>query len=485
MEERHSGVSVRTMDVAVAPPANLQPPRRLMRRRRDNQATLIAWLDEQERLLRMRGTPDVVVKEFDPLHNLPEPQGDDVEQGRRTILFRFTENLEGSIADQIQTNIVEHVTRVYEIKMATKILATKGSVLGRRAPWQTQPASQPASQPARQPAGASKEYGFASQARRGLRLVLGAQGVPAGCTWRTLPSLPCPGFALVAPGLHLHLPTPGRTWQHLAGSMQVLPGVGKCKCNPGATRANQGRAKPDISQTSIYTMPPAKELSQADIAEIVALRGVEPAAVVRKRFGIGTSRLYRICKNAEANGQAPVAQAPAANGQGQGQAPAANGSATPDTGQTTLAPAGADAAVLQALGRIEEQMGRLEKQQSLLLEAQEGHYEDVEELEGTVEEIAEAETSILDTLEEGSQKVRTTAENIFAVAKAARDTSLVLAAFGRLGLLLWVLSWKVLGVAPAKVSSPTPTPTPEEESAPAKTPSTVPTPAKVGIREME
>ena len=31
--------------------------------------------------------------------------------------------------------------------MATKILATKGSVLGRRAPWQTQPASQPANQP--------------------------------------------------------------------------------------------------------------------------------------------------------------------------------------------------------------------------------------------------------------------------------------------------------------------------------------------------
>ena len=105
----------------------------------------------------------------------------------------------------------------------------------------------------------------------------------------------------------------------------------------------------------------------------------------------------------------------------------------------------------------------------------------MEELEGTVEEIAEAETSILDTLEEGSQKVRTTAENIFVVAKAARDTSLVLAAFGGLGLLLWVLSWKVLGVAPAKVSSPTPTP--EEESAPAKTPSTVPTPAKVGILE--
>ena len=107
------------MDVAVAPPANLQPPRRLMRRRRDNQAILIAWLDEQERLLRMRGTPDVVVQEFDPLQNLPEPQGDDVEQGRRTILFRFTENLEGSIADQIQTNIVEHVKARFMLKLSS------------------------------------------------------------------------------------------------------------------------------------------------------------------------------------------------------------------------------------------------------------------------------------------------------------------------------------------------------------------------------
>ena len=90
-----------------------------MRRRRDNQATLIAWLDEQERLLRMRGNPDVVVQEFDPLHNLPEPQGDDVEQGRRTILFRFTENLEGSIADQIQTNIVEHVKARFMLKLSS------------------------------------------------------------------------------------------------------------------------------------------------------------------------------------------------------------------------------------------------------------------------------------------------------------------------------------------------------------------------------
>ena len=121
MEELPLGVSTWTMDVAVAPPANLQPPRGLRRRRRDNQAALIAWLDEQERLLRMRGTPDAVVQEFDPLHNLPEPQGDDVEQGRRTILFRFTVNVEGSIADQIQAKIVEHVRARFMLKLSSLV----------------------------------------------------------------------------------------------------------------------------------------------------------------------------------------------------------------------------------------------------------------------------------------------------------------------------------------------------------------------------
>ena len=246
-------------------------------------------------------------------------------------------------------------------------------------------------------------------------------------------------------------------------------------------------------------MPQAKELSEADIQEILSLRGKMPPTEIRKRFGIGNTRMYRIWKNGgeDSDPAAAVAnrQAPTPNGKGQAAATPGTGTGTGQTtlganGKETLAPAGAnsqtiDAAVLQALGRIEEQMGRLEQKQALLLEAQEGHYEDVEELEGTVEEIAEAETNILDSLEAGSQQARTTAENLFAVAKAARDTRLVLAAFGGLALLLWVLSWKVLGVAPAKVSSPTPTPTPEEESAPAKTPSTVPTPAKVGIREME
>ena len=207
-------------------------------------------------------------------------------------------------------------------------------------------------------------------------------------------------------------------------------------------------------------MPQSKELTQAEIQEIVSLRGVEPAADVRKRFGIGTSWLYRIWKNdAEASGQA----APAANGQaakqgapaapGKGQAakqvaPATNGAATPGTGQTALAPAGVDVAVLlQTLGRVEEQMGRLEKQQALLLEAQEGHYEDLEELEGTVDQAIEEGTSILDNLEAGSYQARTTAENVLAATNSAKDAVLGLLVLGGLGLLLWMLSWKALATS--------------------------------------
>ena len=130
--------------------------------------------------------------------------------------------------------------------------------------------------------------------------------------------------------------------------------------------------------------------------------------------------MYRILKEAGVTGQAAKQGAPAANGQastqvapagnGKGQAPAANGQATapatngkgkaaaPGTSQTALGANGqaVDVAVLlQTLGRMEEQLGRVEKQQALLLEAQEGHYEDLEELKGTVEEGA----NILDTLE--------------------------------------------------------------------------------------
>ena len=122
MEKRHPlasypdygcGCGKRTPCKPATPQASQAPPAW--------QSKHLAWLDEQERLIRMRGIPNEVVREFDPLHNLPEPQGDDVERGRRTIEFRFTENLEGSIADRIQAKIVEHVKSRFMLKLSAQV----------------------------------------------------------------------------------------------------------------------------------------------------------------------------------------------------------------------------------------------------------------------------------------------------------------------------------------------------------------------------
>ena len=100
-------------------PAYMQPPRRVRRSQRGNQHALIVWLDEQERLIRRRGIPPEVVKEFDPLYNLPQPKAD--EKGRRTLLFRFDTNLESSIADQIQSKIVANVKSRFMLKLSANV----------------------------------------------------------------------------------------------------------------------------------------------------------------------------------------------------------------------------------------------------------------------------------------------------------------------------------------------------------------------------
>ena len=71
------------------------------------------------------------MEEFDPLYNLQHPReqlhqvyerGEHaVEQGRRTILFRFNSNLESSIADQIQSKIVERVKSRFMLKISTQV----------------------------------------------------------------------------------------------------------------------------------------------------------------------------------------------------------------------------------------------------------------------------------------------------------------------------------------------------------------------------
>ena len=110
-------------------PVYMQLPRRLRRQGRGfTQQQLNEWLNEQERIIRERGLPVEIVEEFDPLHN---PRGQlhqiyervqhAVEQGRRTLLFRFNLNLESSIAEQIQNKIVEHVKTRFMLKISTTV----------------------------------------------------------------------------------------------------------------------------------------------------------------------------------------------------------------------------------------------------------------------------------------------------------------------------------------------------------------------------
>ena len=92
---------------------------------------LNAWLDAQERVVREQAVPNELVEEFDPLYNPHHPReqlhqvyerGEHaVEQGRRTILFRFGLNLENSIADQIQQKIVERVKSRSMLKVSSQV----------------------------------------------------------------------------------------------------------------------------------------------------------------------------------------------------------------------------------------------------------------------------------------------------------------------------------------------------------------------------
>ena len=113
-------------------PVYMQVPRRLRRQGRGfTQNQLNAWFDEQERIIRERVLPNELVEEFDPLYN-PQPPREQlhqvyergayaVEQGRRTILFRFNLNLESSIADQIQGKIVERVKSRFMLQISTQV----------------------------------------------------------------------------------------------------------------------------------------------------------------------------------------------------------------------------------------------------------------------------------------------------------------------------------------------------------------------------
>ena len=102
----------------------MQPPRRLRRQRRGfTQKQLNDWLDEQERIIRERALPNEIVEEFDPLYNprgqlhqIYERAQHAVEEGRRTILFRFNSNLEIRVVKHVKTRFMLKISTTVELR---------------------------------------------------------------------------------------------------------------------------------------------------------------------------------------------------------------------------------------------------------------------------------------------------------------------------------------------------------------------------------
>ena len=159
------------------------------------------------------------------------------------------------------------------------------------------------------------------------------------------------------------------------------------------------------------------KISLEEIQKIVSLRGVEPAASIRKRFGIGTSLVYKIWKKAEKERSAEEEEATAKK--------SAAEEAEEDRGL---------AAVLSSVELLQEKM-------DLLLEGQEIHFEDVEDLE---EKVGEAQKDILANIKEGSNALREKTERIASAANAAKAAvySLfeVVGIVSTLGFTVWLLS---------------------------------------------
>jgi len=126
-------------------------------------------------------------------------------------------------------------------------------------------------------------------------------------------------------------------------------------------------------------MPPAKKLSAEEIREIVAARGKESPASIRERIGIGTTKLYRIWKEAAAIEPKQAAET--------------------KTEQTS-----------ELLYQILDNVHDLQKNMDLLLGLQESHFEDVEDigadLRGLEVGVEETKDGILQSIEKNSNAVR-------------------------------------------------------------------------------
>jgi len=172
-------------------------------------------------------------------------------------------------------------------------------------------------------------------------------------------------------------------------------------------------------------MPPAKKLSAEEIREIVPARGKGSPASIRERFGIGTTKLYRIWKEA------------AAIEPKQAAAIEPKQAAETKTEQTS-----------ELLYQILDNVHDLQKDMDLLLGLQESHFEDVEDigadLRGLEVGVEETKDGILQSIEKNSNAVRKKTDRIvgaanatmFAVFGVVKAVGIVLG-LGGIALLLW------------------------------------------------
>ena len=171
-------------------------------------------------------------------------------------------------------------------------------------------------------------------------------------------------------------------------------------------------------------MPPAKKLSAEEVREIVAVRGKESPASIRERFGIGTTRLYRIWKDAAAIEPKKAVEPKQA--------------AETETEQTS-----------ELLYQILDNVHDLQKNMDLLLGLQESHFEDVEDigadLHGLEVGVEETKDGILQSIEKNSNAVREKTDRIVGAANATISAAVgvveavgLVLGLGGVALLLWV-----------------------------------------------
>ena len=199
-------------------------------------------------------------------------------------------------------------------------------------------------------------------------------------------------------------------------------------------------------------MPPKRELSQEQVQEIRSLRGQLPAAEAKKRFGIGTTRLYKIwrsCPRHEVASPLPVVlrAPPLATASPLAKAPDAGGSRVEPT-------------VVDFYNRLDRLEARVEQATSLLVQAlaQLPKDDDSDLLE---ELLADEQQEIAEQLRETRHEqaeTRMDLQKVGQVVETAQNWAYISIAA--------VLVWKVVAATWNRCTPPTPQQKPQPQKPP-------------------